>query len=801
VTLVFTDIEGSTRLLHELGQTVYREALAQHRRVVREAFARADGYEVDYEGDSFFYAFASAQAAVDSVAEAMRGLEGGSIQVRVGIHTGEPDLDPPKYVGVDVHKAARIMSAGHGGQVLLSKSTRELVTVETTDLGEHRLKDFEQPVGIFQLGDARFPPLKTISNSNLPRPASSFVGREREVGEVVSRLQGGVRLVTLTGPGGSGKTRLAIEAAAELVPEYKAGVFWVGLAALREQDLVLPTVAQTLGAKERLAAHIGEKELLLLLDNLEQVIAVAPELAGLVEECPNLSLLSTSRELLRVRGEVEYEVLPLADPDAVSLFCLRAQLPATAAIEELSRRLDNMPLALELAAARTKTLSPQQLLDRLGQRLDLFKGGRDADPRQATLRATIEWSHDLLEPDEQRLFALLAVFAGGCTLEAAQAICDADLDTLESLVQKNLVRHTDERFWMLETIREHALERLSDLGEEAVRLRHADYFVDFGERRRWLVRDGDPSATAELDADLDNLRAVLDWADATDRPQYVCHMIAALWFFWISRGYLRDGEQWARRIVAEAHRLPTENRIEGLDYASELLKARDPVEGKRIKEQVIEIFRGLGGEDPRFPAVLRDLAQIEAELGNLPKARTLAEDALVRRRELGASAGIAHALDGLAYVEFHGGNFARAAELYEEALALHDQLSEMPVTELMIGECARRAGDLDAARIRLRRALELLATQGMVSVFPEALQEIGTLLLLEKRTIEAATVFGAAERQLAEVAFPRWDPADYETHLELLRAALTPLEIDVAWEAGAKMATEHVVSYALESLR
>ena len=277
VTLVFTDIEGSTRLLEELGQEGYREALAEHRRVVRAAFGERDGYEVDYEGDAFFYAFASAQAAVDAVAEAMGGLDGGPIRIRVGVHTGEPGLDPPKYVGTDVHLAARVMSAGHGGQVLLSRATRELLDgVEVRALGEHRLKDFAEPLSIFQLGSGSFPPLKTISNTNLPRPASSLVGREREVTDVASLIRDGTRLVTLTGPGGSGKTRVAIEAATELLGEFKAGVFWVGVAALRDPALVVETIAQTLGAEGELAAAINERELLLVVDNLEQVVEAAP---------------------------------------------------------------------------------------------------------------------------------------------------------------------------------------------------------------------------------------------------------------------------------------------------------------------------------------------------------------------------------------------------------------------------------------------------------------------------------------------------------------------------------------------
>ena len=322
VTLLFTDVEGSTRLLEQLGAERYREALGAHRTVLREAFKRHRGYEVDYAGDAFFVSFADAAAAVRAAQEAQEALGEGPVRVRMGLHTGTPIPDPPKYVGRDVHLAARIMSAGHGTQTLISSSTRELLDKRFTlcDLGEHRLKDFDEPVKLFQLGEKSFPPLKTISNTNLPRPASSFVGREREVGELVGLVRDGARLVTLTGPGGIGKTRLAIEAAAELVPDFKAGVFWVGLAALRDPALVLDTIAQTLGSHGDLVEHIGEREMSLLLDNLEQVVSTAPELAALIERCPNLVLLVTSRELLRVQGEVEYQVLPLAQPEAVELF-------------------------------------------------------------------------------------------------------------------------------------------------------------------------------------------------------------------------------------------------------------------------------------------------------------------------------------------------------------------------------------------------------------------------------------------------------------------------------------------------
>ena len=396
VTFLFTDVEGSTTLLEEIGDEAYEEALSVHRRIVRAACQAHDGAEVDTQGDAFFFAFPEPSGALAAAQEMTEGLMAGPIQVRIGLHTGTPRLGQEGYVGSDVHFAARVAATGHGGQIVLSKATAELMRAELTDLGEHRLKDVAEPVAIYQLGSGSFPPLKTISNTNLPRPASSFVGREAELQAVLERIKGGARLLTLTGAGGSGKTRLALEAAATLVPEYKAGVFWVGLAPLRDPALVTETISQTLGAKNGLAEHISEREMLLLLDNLEQVVDAAPELASLLEACPNLTLFCTSRELLRVRGEVEYPVPPLASPEAVALFCERSGLEPSEEIAELCARLDNLPLAVELAAARTKALTPAQILERLSQRLDLLRGGRDADPRQQTLRATIAWSYDLL---------------------------------------------------------------------------------------------------------------------------------------------------------------------------------------------------------------------------------------------------------------------------------------------------------------------------------------------------------------------------------------------------------------------
>ena len=353
----------------------------------------------------------------------------------------------------------------------------------------------------------------------LPTSPTTFIGREDELADVVELLTDSVtRLVTLTGPGGTGKTRLALEAATRVADGFPDGVFWVALAPLRDPALVTETISQALGAQDALGEHIRERELLLVLDNLEQVIEAAPELSSLLLTCPNLTLLVTSRELLRVQGEVEYAVLPLDQSEAVSLFCERALVEPSVEIAELCARLDSLPLAVELAAARTKALSPAQILARLPQRLDLFRGGRDADPRQRTLRAAIEWSYDLLSPHEQQIFGRLAVFIGGCTLEIAESVCAADVDTLQSLIEKSLLRHSGERYWMLETIREYAGERLEASGEaDVTRNRQAEFALALAERARTGLGGPDVQRwMSELDQELENVRAVLAWLEAAD---------------------------------------------------------------------------------------------------------------------------------------------------------------------------------------------------------------------------------------------------------------------------------------------
>ena len=513
VTFLFTDVEGSTRLLHELGAVGYGQALAEHRRIVRRAFGALGGVEVDTQGDAFFVAFPTAPGALGAAAEMLDGLAGGPIRVRIGVHTGTPLVTEEGYVGEDVHRAARIAACGHGGQVLVSTSTASLVDSSgLVDLGEHRLKDLSAPERLYQLGNGDFPPLKSLHQTNLPVPSTPFLGREHELVEVLGLLES-ARLLTLTGPGGTGKTRLGLQAAAEASDRYPGGVFWVPLAPLRDPGLVLETAGQALGARDGLAEHVADKSLLLLLDNFEHVVEAAAGLAELLAACPNLQLLVTSRELLRLPAEQAYPVPPLEPGEGTELFLARAQavqpgFAASAAVPELCARLEQLPLALELAAARIRVLSPEQLLDRLSGRLDLLKAGRGVDARQQTLRATIEWSHDLLAEDEQRLFARLAVFRGGCTLESAEEVCDAGLDTLQSLVDKSLVRMREgDRFWMLETIREYAAERLEESGE-ADRLGAPPRRVLPGTRRgaEPYAREVDPVWLDRLEQEADNLR-------------------------------------------------------------------------------------------------------------------------------------------------------------------------------------------------------------------------------------------------------------------------------------------------------
>jgi predicted ATPase/class 3 adenylate cyclase len=800
VTFLFTDVEGSTKLLRELGEEAYARALAEHRRLIREACTAEGGVEVDTQGDAFFFAFPTAPGAVAAASAFTESLASGPIQVRVGLHTGTPLLTDEGYVGDDVHFGARVASSGHGGQVVLSGATAKVVELELTDLGEHRLKDIEAAVPIFQLGDGSFPPLKTISNTNLPRPASSFVGRDTEQAEVLSRIEAGARLVTLSGPGGTGKTRLAIEVASELVPFYKAGVFWVGLATLSDPALVTDTIAQTLGAKDGLTAHIGERELLLLLDNLEQVIDCAPELSELLTACPNLTMLVTSRELLRIQGEVEYAVPPLAQSEAVLLFCERAQLSPGEEIAELCARLDSLPLAVELAAARSKALTPEQILERLSQRLDLLKGGRDADPRHQTLRATIEWSHDLLMIAEQYLFARLSVFAGGCTLEAAEEVCDADLDTLHSLVEKSLLRFTDGRYWMLETIREYAADGLGEESEEReLRGGHAAYYLSVAEG----ANASESAALRRLDPEQDNMRAALAWFSEEHQSEFQLRLVSALTRFWVVRGYLREGLLHAEAALISQTKQSPQWRVKVLAAASDFARMQGDTErGRSFCAESLVLAREIG-DYAGVAQALHELGEAASADGDYKKATEYFQEAITAGRAAGSNG--AGSVGNLGLVAFLQEDYERAMPLFEESVELFRERGHE--SGVLVGLCnlveaTVMLGRPEEARPRIRECLELAGDLHFVQVIAQSLDATAAVLAGSGDARSALRLVGAADAMYEDLNLSPPD-ADRQLGDRAVDSTTSLLGADVAGalrEEGRSMDVKEAIELALASI-
>ena len=814
VTLLFTDVEGSTRLLHELGSDAYAAALAEHRRIVRETCARFDGVEIDTQGDAFFVAFPTAPGALSAAGEMTEALVSGPIRVRIGLHTGTPLLTEEGYVGGDVHRAARIAAAGHGGQVLVSASTASLVELGLTDLGEHRLKDLAASERVYQLGGDEFPPLKSLYRTNLPVPSTPFLGRERELMEVASLLtREDVRLLTLTGPGGTGKTRLAMQAAGALAERYPQGVFLVPLAALRDPELVMEAAGQVLGAKDGLAEHIQDKELLLLFDNFEQVVEAAPEVAELLAACPNLDLLVTSREPLHVTGEQEYPVAPLVHEEGVSFFLARARavkpdFQADDAVSEICLRLDDLPLALELAAARVKALSATQILERLEQRLPLLTGGpRDLPERQRTLRATIEWSYDLLTPDEQRLFARLSVFAGGCTLEAAEEIPDADFDTLQSLVDKSLVRHNEERYWMLETIREYATERLEESGEaEELRGRHAKHFLTLAEEAEPQLREGPKEWLDRLEREHDNLRAALDLFEASGETQLALRLEGAVWWFWDARSHLVEGRRRLESTLAADER-PTAVRARALNGAGEMaINAGDIAAARLLAQEALGLHRALGSAwDTAYCLHLLGHATIIEK--EFQRAKPLLEESARLFRELGDQHHGLFATHLLAWNSYLGGDGARAQALWEDNLRDARATGDRNIEALSLGALADNVaveeGRVEDALAMLTEAYRINRDLGMPSV--QTAMDLGRFargLAFAGRAVAAARVLASAEALYEESgarARPTVAERDEKT-LSAVRAQLDEAAFAEAWEQGRALTADEAVALALDSL-
>ena len=678
VTFLFTDIEGSTRLLHELGDA-YAEALVEHRRLLREAFSRHGGVEVDTQGDAFFVAFARAGDALAAAREAQRALAAGPVRVRIGIHTGEPQVEAEGYVGIDVHRAARICAAGHGGQVLVSEVTEKLTgSDDLRDLGVVRLKDLSAPQRLYQLGTTDFPPLRCLRDTNLPVLASAFVGRATELAELAESVCDH-RIVTLVGAGGSGKSRLALQTAAEVANHFEDGVWWVPLAAVRNPVLVSGAIASAVGSGPDLGGFLAERSMLIVLDNMEHVLDSVSDIAALLAAAPAVHLVATSREPLRLEGEHRYPLAPMAAADARGLFLNRAlaidpdTAPDAHVVDEICARLDHLPLAIELAAARTSLLSPQALLDRLDESLQLLTGGpRDRPERQRTLRATIDWSHDLLSPEEQAAFRRLSVFVGGCRLEAAEEVCQSTLEVFGSLVEKSMLRRwADGRLGMLEVVREYARERLARSGEELdATERHMQHYLARAEEARGVARWSHPDARTDFRSELGNLRIAVTFA-LERRPVAALELGTALAGFWLSADLYDDARMWLGAAPLEDETLPQESRVRALAAAAMLafFAAADTERADRLATQGLAIANEL--QDP------------------VPEVELLATKA--------ACAGTR-------------GDHDEAAGLLTKALAIARQIGHQRLERLMLhrlGETQRDQGEFALARGHLSESLEM----------------------------------------------------------------------------------------------
>jgi predicted ATPase/class 3 adenylate cyclase len=696
ITFLFTDIEGSTRLWEERPDAM-RESLARHDALLRSAIENHDGFVFKTVGDSFCAAFANAPDALAAAVTAQRSLNSApgevDLKVRMALHAGAADERDGDYFGPTLNRVARLLAAGHGGQVLLSQAAREALPSDAplSDMGSHRLKDLQQPERVYQLRipdlPSEFPPLRTLGNTNLPIQLTSFIGREAEIRDVRNLLST-ARLVTLLGTGGIGKTRLSLQVAAEMTEEFPDGVWLVELASLTEPGLVSKAVASELGVAdepgrpltETLADYLRSKTLLLILDNCEHLIAACASLAGaLVRACPGVKILASSREPLNIPEERPWRIPSLLPPDpdrlptreaeliaavassdAVRLFVERATIQRpdfrldarnARAVAGICCRLDGIPLALELAAARVKAMTVEQIAVRLDDCFRLLTAGsRTALPRQQTLRALLDWSYDLLNSQERALLHRVSVFAGGWTLEAAESVCSGEtikdwdvVDLLASLVDKSLILFEEPdgngRYRLLETVRQYGREKQADEEQgDILRSRHAAFFLALAEEANEKLMGPEQAAWADrLETEHDNLRAALDWyVKAPEDALPGLRLSGALQRFWWVRGHMTEGRQrYAAVLANDASAEPTAERALALQGAGNLaFQQSDLNEADRCYQQVLEI-RGAIGDRPGTAGPLASLGNVAHYQGDYPRARSLFEEALVINRETG----------------------------------------------------------------------------------------------------------------------------------------------------------------------
>ncbi|HWH24572.1 MAG TPA: tetratricopeptide repeat protein [Candidatus Limnocylindria bacterium] len=862
-TFLFTDIEGSTRLLEALGDG-YRRLLERQRELITAAVTDAGGRVFGSEGDALFAVFGSAGAALAAAARAQRELAAERwpsdepLRVRMGIHSGEVVARDDDFVGLPLHQVARITAAGHGGQTLVSEATRSLAGLpaglELRDLGEHRLKDLAAPVRLYQLvGDGLadgFPPLRTLQTrpGNLPAQLTSFVGRE-ELAAAADALQA-TRLLTLTGPGGTGKTRMSLQLAEAASDAYPDGVFFVALDAIRDPELVASAITSALGLNvpgatrplDALIEHLRDRQVLLVLDNFEQVVGAGPDIGRLLREAAGLKVIVTSRIVLHVNGEREFPVPPLARSEGLHLFVERARAvrsdfgltdDSARLVEEIVRRLDGLPLAIELAAARLRILPLEQISARLDHKLGLLTGGaRDMPGRQQTLRGAIDWSYELLDDGLRRLFGRLSVFRGGAGLEQIEAVCGPAaeigrdvLDGLADLADQSLIRPVDggrsARFAMLETIREYGLEKLAESGEMAgIELRHARAYLQLAERIAPGLHGADQLALLdELDLEQGNLRAALDacgivacadeaacrcaadeHAGDDERVEISLRLVAALWRFWQKRGYLIEGRSRAERTLslprAAAHGRAYLRALEatgGLTYWIGDLEATE-----RLYTDRLELARQTG-EPTEVAAALYDLSFVTIVPGTASQVGAeMLSEAINLYEAAGDEAGIARAKWAMATHLFNIEDWPKARETLEEIVAVFRRLDstyDLGWGLHSLGVAEIRLGRPDDARRAFEEGLGIFAAVNDLSGIVLFLGDYAELAAAEGDQDRALRLF-AASKALAERTGSRLADAMREGNLPFVLELRTLLESVPAETVAARAAEGSALSLA-----
>ncbi len=870
VTFLFTDIEGSTRLW-ETRREEMQAALAGHDALLREIMERHGGYVFKTVGDAFCVTFSSAPEAIGAALDIQRELtpartSGLPLRVRAALHTGTAQERNGDYFGPNVNRVARLM-IGAGGQTLLSQTTEALVRdtlpegAGLRDMGLHHLKDLLRPEQVFQLLHAAlhadFPPLKSLDAlpHNLPEQLTSFVGREAQLSQVKERL-GNVRLLTLTGSGGGGKTRLALQAAADLLEHFPDGVWLVELAALSDPALVAQTVASVLGVREQpgrtvtesLTEYLKPRTLLLLLDTCEHLVdGCAPLVDTLLRACPSLRILATSRAPLGVAGENIEAVPPLSLPDvgrlppggpefaaalmrgeATSLFLDRAlavspsfavTLANSAALLDICRRLDGIPLAIELAAARVKVLSAEQIAARLDDRFRLLadKNRRTDLPRQQTLRAMIDWSFDLLAPPEQTLLRRLSVFAGGWTLEAAEAICAGGeideydvLDLLSQLVDKSLVLPTEThgaaRYRLLESVREYTREKLAEVPAEAAQTadQHGEWFTEWAESAAALsTGEAQAQWLARTESEHDNLRSALAWSLRQADPEVSLRLTGSLWRFWTVRGYLQEGRHWlALALALSAPETPTAARAKALSSAGSLAWSQGDYDSARaLLEDSLTARRALA-DTQGIADALNNLGNVAADIGEYAAAQELLEESLASMRTLGDSEGIAATVSNLARVAFWSGDFETARTLFEESLAADQKRGdEWGRANSLCGLAllSIRTGEFETAREQLTESVTLRQTLSDTEGQIECLEAFSALAAAQNHWTAAVTLLAAAAagRQALETPLPPAGLIPQAKRLAAAQAALAPSDYAAAEAHGQSLPVTAAVAWVL----